>query len=321
MTAEQLALAGMPRRLYACTPSRLTTWLDCPRRYRFTYLDRPTPAKGPPWAHNSLGASVHNALRGWWDVPLARRTPAAAASLVDSGWLTDGYRDDAQSAAVRRQARDMVHRYTSGVDPAVEPRAVERTVATKTEQLALSGRVDRVDERPCDHYDGDRDSDRTGRDEAAEPLGDDGADPTGAASSTALVVVDYKTGRAAPTTDDARGSLALAVYVLGVRRTLRAACSRVELHHLPTGQVAAFDHTQASLARHIARAESIAAEAATADAAYRSGVGSPGELDEIFAPRTGALCGWCDFQRVCPQGLQAAAPRKPWDAVQELALK
>ncbi len=43
----QQVLPGMPARLYPCTPSRLTTWLDCPRRYRFTYLDRPQPAKGP----------------------------------------------------------------------------------------------------------------------------------------------------------------------------------------------------------------------------------------------------------------------------------
>ena len=63
---EQPVLAGMPRRLYPCTPTRLNTWLDCPRRYRMTYLDRPAPAKGPPWAHNSFGASVHNALAGWW---------------------------------------------------------------------------------------------------------------------------------------------------------------------------------------------------------------------------------------------------------------
>ncbi|MDA8323370.1 MAG: PD-(D/E)XK nuclease family protein, partial [Actinomycetota bacterium] len=48
----------MPARLYSCTPTRLRTWLDCPRRYRMTYLDRPAPRKGPPWAHNSLGASV-----------------------------------------------------------------------------------------------------------------------------------------------------------------------------------------------------------------------------------------------------------------------
>ena len=47
------------------------------------------------------------------------------------------------------------------------------------------------------------------------------------------MVVDYKTGRRPLTTDDARGSLALAMYVLGTRRTLRANCRRVELHHLP----------------------------------------------------------------------------------------
>ncbi|MGO9382110.1 MAG: hypothetical protein ACLP4W_08430, partial [Mycobacterium sp.] len=59
MAAEQLSFGGMPQRLYACTPTRLTSWLDCPRRYRMTYLDRPPPPKGPPWGHNSLGASVH----------------------------------------------------------------------------------------------------------------------------------------------------------------------------------------------------------------------------------------------------------------------
>ena len=64
MDQEQLGFEGMPRRLYPCTPTRLSTWLDCPRRYRMTYLDRPPPPKGPPWAHNSLGASVHNALAG-----------------------------------------------------------------------------------------------------------------------------------------------------------------------------------------------------------------------------------------------------------------
>ena len=290
--ADQLPLEGMPRRLYSCTPTRLTSWLDCPRRYRFSYLDRPTPPKGPPWAHNSLGSSVHNALRSWWDLPLRRRTPEAAGTLVETGWLLEGYRDDAQSATVLARAREMVERYTGRLDPAVEPRAVERTVATKTERLAVSGRVDRIDERGGE-----------------------------------LVVVDYKTGRRPLTTDDARGSLALALYVLGARRTLRADCRRVELHHLPTGDVLGFDHTEESLGRHLRRAESIADEASTADTAYRELAateaeaeteGVAGELDELFPPRPGALCGWCDFARHCPEGRAAAPSRRSWDAVEEL---
>ena len=280
---EQLGLEGMPRRLFSCTPTRLTSWLDCPRKYRFSYLERPTPPKGPPWAHNSLGSSVHNALRSWWDVPMARRTPEAAGTLVETGWLTEGYRDDAQSAAVRSRAREMVERYAARLDPEVEPRGVERTVATKTERLAVSGRVDRIDER-----------------------GDE------------LVIVDYKTGRRPLTTDDARGSLAMAMYVLGARRTLGADCRRVELHHLPTGEVHGFDHTQESLGRHLRRAESIADEASAADEAFKAGPMDPAEVDRVFPPHTGSLCGWCDFARHCPEGRAAAAPRRSWDAVEEL---
>ena len=57
-----------------------------------------------------------------------------------------------------------------------------------------------------------------------------------------------------PDTDDARGSLALALYALAAARTLRRPCRRVELHHLPTGRVAAWEHTEESLARHVGRA-------------------------------------------------------------------
>src|SRR4051812_49320697 len=60
---EQLGFEGMPEKLFVCTPSKLVAYEDCPRRYRFAYLDRPAPPKGPAWAHNSLGASVHTALR------------------------------------------------------------------------------------------------------------------------------------------------------------------------------------------------------------------------------------------------------------------
>src|SRR3954464_4073690 len=145
--ADQLGFEGMPRRLYGCTPSRVATWLDCPRRYRMTYLDRPQPPKGPPWAHNSLGASVHNALAAWWRLPPRRRDPEAAVRLLDDGWLTEGYRDAEQSEVVREHARGLVAHYVAGLDPCDEPVGVERVVSTRTERMALSGRVDRLDDR------------------------------------------------------------------------------------------------------------------------------------------------------------------------------
>ena len=62
----QLALEGVPRRLFACTPSRLQTWLDCPRRYRMTYVERPVTPRGQAWGHTTVGAAVHVALARWW---------------------------------------------------------------------------------------------------------------------------------------------------------------------------------------------------------------------------------------------------------------
>jgi RecB family exonuclease len=280
---EQLGLPGMPTRLFGCTPTRLTTWVDCPRRYRFTYLDRPPPPKGPPWAHNSLGSSVHLALAGWHRLDARQRSVEAAGRLLEHVWLRDGYRDDEQAAATKARAREMVMRYVATLDPKAEPVGVERTVGMRTEVLAVSGRVDRLDLR--DGPDGD-----------------------------VLVVVDYKTGRRDLTPFDARSSLALALYALAAGRTFRRECLRVELHHVPSGEVIAHEHTAESLQRHLARAESIGAEAAAADAAFRAGLSSA-ESDELFPTQVSTSCRYCDFVRHCPAGFAAHTPADPWASV------
>ena len=286
---EQLGFEGMPRRLYPCTPTRLTAWLDCPRRYRMSYLDRPAPPKGPPWAHSSLGASIHNALAGWWRLPLARRTPPAAGALVDRGWIDAGFADETQSVRQRERAISLVQAYVAGLDPADEPVGVERTVATRTDKIAVSGRIDRLDARL--------------------------AESTLPGAGTELVVVDYKTGRHLLTVDDARSSLALALYALAAGRVLRRPCHRVELHHLPSGEVLSWSHTDQSLARHLGRAEGIAAECAAADERMRDGLPAD-RYDEVFPPRPGSSCGWCDYRRHCPEGTAAAVPRRPWDGLE-----
>jgi RecB family exonuclease len=297
---QQLGFEGMPRRLYTCTPTRLTTWLDCPRRYRMTYLDRPPPGKGPPWAHNSLGASVHNALAGWWRLPLRERTVPAAGDLLDRGWIDEGFAGSLQSSRYRMWARGIVEAYVARLDPAMEPVGVERTVATRTELIAVSGRIDRLDDRPV-----------KGGGEAG-------------GGSGALVVVDYKTGRHVLTVDDARTSLPLALYALAAARVMRRPCRRVELHHLPTGRVLAWEHTDESLARQLRRAEDIAAECAGADLLFRGGTedgtgpssGLPDDrVDEVFPPRPGSWCGWCDYRARCPEGSEASEPRRPWDGL------
>ena len=273
MPNEQLILGAMPTRLFSCTPSRLAAF-DCPRRYRFSYVDRPMPPRGAPWAHNTVGAIAHLALARWWQLSRRHRTPEVGRQLVERNWQNLGFRDEEQSARSRAEAARWVHDYlATSVDPDVEPVGVERTVATHTQRLAVSGRVDRVDER-----------------------------------GTELVVVDYKTGRRDLDRDDARGSQALALYVLGVRRTLRRVCRRVELHHLPTGTVAAFEHTDESLQRHLDRAEQTAADIVTATDTLAAGA----DIDDVFPPVPSNACAWCDFRKLCPEGRAGSPDLEPW---------
>ena len=275
---EQPGLFSAPARLFVCTPSKLSAFEDCPRRYRYAYVDRPAPPKGPPWAHNSLGASVHTALRAWFDLPPAKRRPQALPTLLRATWVREGYRDDAQEHEAFTTAVGWLEAYVAELDPGFEPLAVERTVATKTTTLALSGRVDRIDERGGE-----------------------------------LVIVDYKTGRSRLGPDDARGSRAMALYALAASRVFRRPCRRVELHHLPTGTVAAHEHTDESLARHLRRAEESAAAAVAGEQALATGV----DPDEAFPANPGALCGWCDYRRSCPAAADVPE-RQPWASLERL---
>ncbi|MDU0293295.1 PD-(D/E)XK nuclease family protein [Saccharothrix longispora] len=272
---EQLGFdfGAMPKKLVKVTPAKLATWADCPRRFRMAYLDRPTPPRGGAWAHNTLGAVVHNALKALFDLPADRRTPDQAVALLHRQWKDDGFRDADQAAAYRDRAEGWLRDYVGDLDTSIEPVGIERWVSTPTSRIVAEGRVDRIDLR-----DGE------------------------------LVIVDYKTGRHALTTDDARGSLALALYALAARRTLRKPCHRVELHHLPTRSIAVWEHTDESLARHVTRAEESADDIGLATDTLKAG----GDPEILFPPRTGNQCTWCDFRRSCPEGQQAAPTLDPW---------
>jgi len=119
--------------------------------------------------------------------------------------------------------------------------------------------------------------------------------------------VDYKTGRV-PTADDARRSAALALYAVAARSALHTPCRRVELHHLPTGEVAAATHDEASLHGHLARIEDAAADMADAGAEAAAG-GAP---DVLFPARPAPRCGSCDVRRHCPEGRAVAPEVAPW---------
>lgn len=272
------------------SPSSLGRWLDCPRRYRLQDVERHPVTVS--WAHFSLGNAVHAALRDWVDLAPHERTVDAVVGLLAQHWRSDGFRDAAQSADVLALTSQSLARYVESTPVAGEPHSRERTVSFRTTHGAITGRLDRLDVRQ------DADGEH-------------------------LVVVDYKTGRRPPHEDEARTSMALAIYVAGVRRMLKSRCFRVELHHVPTGTVIAHDHDDASLERQWARVDAITAEVVQAVHVARSlrAAVEAGEVDAIthmdvlFPAHPGPLCAWCPMHPICPEGQTMGPMVQPWAGV------
>ena len=274
---EQLGFDEMPKPLRPVTPAKLDTFDSCPRRFRYVYIDRPAPSRGAPWAHTGIGSAVHNALRAIWDVPPARRSVQAVVTELRGLWPASGFRDTEQSRRALGIMSEQVAAYVEEhVDFTGQPRGIERTVGAPYGDLAISGRIDRVDEL------------------------DDGS----------LVVIDYKTGRAVPTEHEARASMQLAVYAVAVERTFRARCARVELHHIPSGVIAGAEITEQTRERQMRRAADTADDIDRAKERLAAGV----DPNVAYPAQVGPACGHCDFWSHCAEGRQVPL-KDPWFAV------
>ena len=252
----------MPAPLYAASPSKLLAFLDCPRRYRLQYLDRPAPEKRRQRAHTSLGIAVHNALRDWWDLP--ERTPAAGAGLVDRAWIDVGFRDGEQSPRVARADAGRGHGLPRRRRPG-RPAGRHRAHRVVRQRRPAGERAGRPARRPR----------RRARRRRLQDLA----------------------GWRPPTTTPAPrwplGLYAAAVWKMFRRRTLR-----VELHHVPTGTVAAHEHTPESLTRKVEQARSIARDARRAELDFAE----RGESSESFPPRPGPAVRVVRPARALPRG-------------------
>ncbi len=260
------------------SPTKVAKWLDCPRNFHFTYVER--QRSGKQWAHFSFGNSVHAALRTWFDVPMRERARASVDQIVADVWIDAGFRDREQSNLWRDHATQMVADYLSGLAEDFEPVSTERTLAFKADSFVVEGRIDRLDDK-----------------------GD------------ALAIVDYKTGKSAPMVEDVRGSQALAMYALMVQRALGESCFEVSLHHIPSGTEISWTHTPESLARHLRRVGEIARDIIRAQDIWESAERSESVRDELFPAQPSGLCGYCDFWQVCVTGQAFTAQRNSWDGL------
>jgi len=247
-------------RLETLSPSRAGDFKTCPQLFKFRAIDRiPEPAS----IYQARGTTAHLALQRLFDQPSGGRSPDQLYSLFRGAWtelrseeefegLFDTLEEERQWGL---ESMELLANYFSIEDPrSIEPVDRELDMLEELDGITIRGILDRID-----------------RD-------DDGA----------LVITDYKTGKAPPERYALPAFFALKIYALLIRRSTGETPKELRLLYLngPTMYRLGIDDRQLDAMHSQLYALWAAIERAMAS--------------DRFPPRPGRLCDWCSYKGICP---------------------
>lgn len=181
------------------SPSKITTYLACPTKYRWTYVDSRGRLYLKSKSYFSFGTSLHKALQRFHDSQdQGVSTIEEAKAALEESWIDAGYANAEEMSEALAEGKEILSSYVEQVLTApvtAKTLYLEKTFRTTLDGFVLLGRLDRVDEW------------------------DDGS----------LEILDYKTGRSGVTSDEAAQDLALNVYQLLLKKhhPERAVCASI----------------------------------------------------------------------------------------------
>lgn len=133
--------------IFSLSPSKISTYQDCPRKYRFLYVDRLGPwfRKARPFL--TLGSNVHAALKDFFAVPPPRRRPEMLEPLLETLWARNrkGFSSADQEEDYKTRALEQLRQFASTFNLNAAPLMLEQKIHRKVSGVTLRGIVDRMD--------------------------------------------------------------------------------------------------------------------------------------------------------------------------------
>lgn len=173
----------MPRKP-TLSPSKLTTYLACPDKYKWTYVDDRGRWYLRSKSYYSFGLTLHKVLQRFHDAgDTGVTTVSQAIAAVDENWIEAGYSSLQEMQEALGEGKSIVAAHVEReltVPTTAQTIMIERLLRLDLGDFVLIGRVDRVDEW------------------------EDGT----------IEVVDYKSGRSTVSDDEVASDLAMCCYQL-----------------------------------------------------------------------------------------------------------
>lgn len=192
------------------SPSKISTYLACAAKYKWTYADERGRWYMRSKSYFSFGSSLHLILERFHDSgDMGVQTVEEAAAAMDESWIEAGYANSQDMQEALGEGKRIIQSYVQQeIDRPKEAKTlfVEKLFRLDMGCFDLIGRMDRVDEYP------------------------DGS----------LEIVDYKTQRKGVSDEDVKVDLAMGCYQLLLRaaypdRQIRATINSLSTNERGTG--------------------------------------------------------------------------------------
>lgn len=199
------------------SPTKITTYLACPVKYRWTYVDAQGRWYLRAKSYYSFGTTLHKVLQRFHDEgDIGVTTTEEAIAAMEESWIDAGFTSAEEMQEAFGEGKEILARHVATARE--RPREaktlfVEKMLKYEFDDFILNGRIDRVDEYP------------------------DGA----------LEIVDYKSGRQDVSPEDVQADLAMSAYQLLLKRQFPDRPVRATIVALRTGRQASYEMSEGEL--------------------------------------------------------------------------
>lgn len=192
----------------------LRTFLDCPQKYKFKYVDRLGSLYERQRYYFSFGNSMQKALTKFYSNPNQQeKTLENLQNALRECWISEGYDSQEQEASYQSQAMAALANFYHSKDFLGQPIYFEESFRIPMGGYSLIGVMDRIDRLP------------------------DGS----------LEVIDYKVAKAFPGQEQEDVTLQLSIYAFACWKKFGVIPSRLSLFFLTDNERVSFQRTEREL--------------------------------------------------------------------------
>ena len=131
------------------SPFALSMFNQCPRQYKFRYIDGLARQYRKPWPWLTMGDNIHAALKDFLSAPVEHRTQETIETLLRKKWQRNrqGFADEEEEKRWGERALAQVRWFAQTQEVGLTPFLLEKwhEAPIREGHITLGGRIDRID--------------------------------------------------------------------------------------------------------------------------------------------------------------------------------